>query len=913
MHGDPIDPLVAPGFTPGTPQHPTGRKVDSVAECGRYCDEFPTCTNFTYHTVASVCNLFTSGASPSLNSTCISGGSNGHTWPLPCLGDNDCSGHGTCSAGTCNCTDDFQDTNCNMAPADFGSCNVVPGVCMVPKSADVLFLNSSTCTSECKGPSTLIVSNFEECCYECSVFQDCQNFTYSVSNKTCILMANEGTKTWDPTGDCQSGGKVLPQPNPTPGLDKLMPGVCLDGDTVGSSKASSWIQCEEDCASLMACVQFTYHANQSKCELHGSGATKSSDPSCISGTAPTGGMLACTAGKPGVVNFAECSGQGTCTNGTCSCSAGYSGPNCERTPAALGNCTLRHGVCYNIDAPIKGFGTISNVSTVGDCCFACDSLATCTSFMYNSTSRTCTLLPAKPDRSTVVVGDPSCTSGDSTEHSILPCRHDDDCNNQGTCGNGTCSCDEDFNGPRCEFVNKLEGNCTVTEASCVTGSALFAAPVTVSGADDCCYECSKHNAQVGPGPGACVSFLFNSTAKTCLMFSDLATPVTAPLSPRDPSCVSGVAVTSIPSMCNAAYIKAGVKLSGTEIATTPKSKSTLGSCCAECETTPLCTNYTFDSSDGSCSLFKAGAIAAPDGDCISGSGNSDALPCRDSKGKLDCSGQGSCTNGTCACPEGFSGSKCEHAPQSVGGCTLNAGTCLAGTGLFGTGPADTVGDCCFMCDKQSAATPPCTNFSYNASSKHCVLLNQPATTGNTLDEDCISGASAGGKAATCRDGNKEDCSDQGTCAGGKCTCAGGFTGGKCQYTPKDNCMLSAGQCITSDQVGAAGADDIGDCCHECATFPSCTNFTFNASAGTSVGGICTLHSAATTVIVSADCISGQTHVKPPSPSPSPPGPSPPTPPTPPPPVRSISAFEKAFPRCTFMYRGTVYDLTLLLS
>ena len=106
----------------------------------------------------------------------------------------------------------FQDTNCNLAPADFGSCNVVPGVCMVPKNADVLCLNSSTCTSECKGPSTLIVSNFEECYYECSVFQDCQNFTYSVSNKTCILMANEGTKTWDPTGDCQSGGKVLPQP-----------------------------------------------------------------------------------------------------------------------------------------------------------------------------------------------------------------------------------------------------------------------------------------------------------------------------------------------------------------------------------------------------------------------------------------------------------------------------------------------------------------------------------------------------------------------------------------------------------------------------------------------------------------------------------------------------------------------------
>ena len=901
LASSPIDPTVAPGFTPGPPGHPAGRKADSVADCGRWCDEFPTCTNFTYHTVAGVCNLFTKGDSVTTNASCISGGSNGHTWPLPCRGDSDCSGHGTCNGGACNCTDGFQDIACSTAPADSGSCNIVPGVCMVPASKGALFKNSTKCTEDCKQPSTLLLDTVEECCYECSVFEGCQNFSYSISNKTCVMMAAEGDKTWDPTGDCQSGGKVLAQPNPFPSLDKLMPGVCFDGDTVATTTAKSVVECEDDCAGLAACVQWTFRANQSMCDLEGSGATKSSDPGCISGTAPEGGMLPCRAAKPGVANFASCSEQGTCSNGTCSCNKGYSGANCEKTPLDMGNCTLHHGICYDTSTPMPGFGTLLNISTVGDCCFMCDTVATCMSFVYNSSNATCTMLSALPVRADNIVGDPACISGDATEHAILPCRDDEDCNSQGSCDSGKCTCSDGFNGPRCEFVDKLEGNCTITEASCVTGSALFTAPVTVSGPDDCCYECTKHNAKVeslgAGGTGACMSFLYNSTSKSCTMFSSPATPVAAPLDPRDPACIAGVAAPVTPSMCDAEYIQAGVKLSGSDSQIGEAiPKSSLGECCAECEKTPLCANYTLDNSDGgSCSLFKAGADPAPDGSCISGAANSDALPCRESKDKLDCSGQGTCNNGTCSCPTGFSGSTCEKIPASLGGCTLDAGTCLAGTGIFGTGPADTIGDCCYLCDKQSVATPPCTNFTYNASSKHCLLLNDASPTGNTLSEDCVSGTAPGGKAATCRDGNKEDCSDQGTCTGGKCVCAGGFTGDKCQYTPKDDCMLAAGQCVTSDQVGAAGADDVGDCCHECATFPTCTNFTFNASAGTTAGGICTLHSAATTVIVSPDCISGMTHAKPPSPSPSP---TPPTPPAPPSPVRIIiQPPHTRFPAC----------------
>jgi hypothetical protein len=173
---------------------------------------------------------------------------------------------------------------------------------------------------------------------------------------------------------------------------------------------------------------------------------------------------------------------------------------------------------------------------------------------------------------------------------------------------------------------------------------------------------------------------------------------------------------------------------------------------------------------------------------------------------------------------GFSGANCEHTPSSLGGCTIDAGTCLTGAKIFGSAPSDTIGDCCYLCDKQSGATPPCTNFTYNSTSKECSLFNDAAPTGNTLSDDCISGSSPGGPAVTCRDGNKEDCSNQGTCTGGKCTCTGGFTGDKCQYTPKDNCMIHAGQCLTGDQVGAAGADDVGDCCHGALLLIVCSHF-----------------------------------------------------------------------------------------
>ena len=539
-------------------------------------------------------------------------------------------------------------------------------------------------TEDCKGPSTLILDSVEDCCFECSVFPGCVNFTYGIANKTCILLGEISPLVWDATGDCVSGGVLGTAPNPVPSLPSLMPGVCYDGDTVATMAGSSVLGCEDDCARIGACVKWTYRMNSSICSLEGGGATKSSEPGCISGSAPNGGMLPCRVGSPGVANFAECNGQGTCGNGTCACKGGYTGANCEHTPMALGNCSIHHGICYDASTPLgKGPFGIRNASTVGDCCYMCDVEAACTNFVYNTTAVTCTLLGVAPAKAAMVVGDPTCISGDATEHIILPCRDAVDCNNQGTCNSGKCNCTSGFNGPLCEFVEKAEGNCTTTAGRCITGSALFTNAIPADAADDCCYECTKHTGFMGPDGtrlGACLSFSYNSSDSTCLLFADVGVPVEAPLNPLDSACISGVGAPVPNSECSALYIQAGVKLEGGEIGSaTPK--STLGGCCALCEKTPLCANYTVGG-DLSCSLHNAGANATSDGSSISGSSNDHALPCREKKGKADCSGQGTCAAGVCTCPTGFSGANCEHTPSSLGGCMIDAGTCLVGTKLL---------------------------------------------------------------------------------------------------------------------------------------------------------------------------------------------------------------------------------------
>ena len=331
-----------------------------------------------------------------------------------------------------------------------------------------LFKNSTGCDENCKGPSTLILASVEDCCFECSVFPGCVNFTYGIANKTCILLGEIAPMMWDASGDCVSGGVLATAANPVPSLPSLMTGVCFDGDTVATKTGSSLLACEDACAQVGACVKWTYKSNSSTCSLEGAGATKSSDPGCISGNAPAGGMLPCRAAAltPGVANFAECSGQGTCSNGTCACKGGFTGVNCERIPTSLGNCSIHHGICYDASTPlgkdcspgIPCLG-IRNASTVGDCCYMCDSEATCTNFVYNTTAGVCTLLGVVPVKSTMIVGDPTCISGDATEHIILPCRNGVDCNNQGTCNSGKCNCTTGFNGPRCEFVDKADGNC----------------------------------------------------------------------------------------------------------------------------------------------------------------------------------------------------------------------------------------------------------------------------------------------------------------------------------------------------------------------------------------------------------------------------------------------------------------------
>ena len=505
----------------------------------------------------------------------------------------------------------------------------------------------------------------------------------------------------------------------------------------------------------------------------------------------------CTSGSPPAFNVSvpcstdlDCNTQGTCAGGAnadrkCTCRDGFTGDYCEQGPPTAGNCSLVADVCLSGSLVSSGWATpgtgpSKNVSSLSECCKLCNLVDGCNNFTYFDTKYVtpptawqtgpwagyCALYTnvGAPKESTK---DTPCVSGGSNGHFVPPCSADADCNAEGTCATpgGSCTCKDDFTGPLCQTSPTNMGSCVSHTGLRMTGTPIFspsanngqAPPLTTPTPQDCCYECTKH-AQDTPNP--CRNFTYNSTSKECNLY-----PSVGPLS-WDDAFVSGGPLPAPPSEDHTLKnLQVGVCLSGAllvDVAT-----PTLEKCAGVCSTYLECKNFTYKI-DGSndCSLQKSGATVTKDPTCISGAvqPSGGALPCRDSAGKLDCSGAGSCKDGTCACDDGFSGGSCGMVPEKEGSCNVQAGLCLDSSSPlpppFGVRNATSIADCCYLCDQ---TIPPnlCQNFTFNTTTKICKLLpSQPSL--QSYDKQCISGG-AGGHYPNLECRNAADCNNQGTC------------------------------------------------------------------------------------------------------------------------------------------------------
>lgn len=129
-------------------------------------------------------------------------------------------------------------------------------------------------------------------------------------------------------------------------------GACVKGECVCSTGFSGL-----DCSNATAAPASIITAN----------ATCPSD--CSSHGVCTGGKCACSAGFSGldcsvVLCASNCSGQGSCTNGTCVCNSGFSGDICDEMSCS-GNCS-GHGTCDTKD----GTCTCSDNYSGDDCATA---------------------------------------------------------------------------------------------------------------------------------------------------------------------------------------------------------------------------------------------------------------------------------------------------------------------------------------------------------------------------------------------------------------------------------------------------------------------------------------------------------------------------------------------------------------
>eukprot|EP01012_Entosiphon_sulcatum_P030297 TRINITY_DN3729_c0_g1_i6.p1 TRINITY_DN3729_c0_g1~~TRINITY_DN3729_c0_g1_i6.p1 ORF type:complete len:6116 (-),score=439.75 TRINITY_DN3729_c0_g1_i6:64-18258(-) len=771
--------------------------------------------------------------------------------PCPGGSTNPCNGHGVCSDGkdgdgTCTCAYGWAGSSCSIAcqggtatPCNLhGSCDSNDGSCTCAAG-----YASSTCGIECpRFGSEVCAGSQRGFCFDGAAGNGTCSCLKGYAGVACHLVCPGGT-----TSPC-SGTGTCNQVNGTC--------TCLSSTTLGFWSGS-------DCST---CASGWYGTN---CTKRCYGTTDAKNCVCSSGYAGEDCSIECAGGASN-----PCSGHGSCSDGTkgtglCTCFTGYATSTCAvecqggaSTPCNNnGICSAATGQCTCYDEDTKGHWT-------GNACNSCKGKyygISCNLLCpENATGSACSGHGTCPSNSAVC----SCLSGAASGYwsgtTCAECRsgyYGSDCKqscpggacapctSHGVCsaginGTGKCSCvqrtaDGWFSGDACD--NCLTGYFGVTcLRECPGGAANPCnshgqCDMGITGAGSCtCYK----NATVGYWTGnECSSCLSGYYGRQC-----------------DLTClglVGGVGCSGH-GLCSDGQIGTGT------CACTPGWATS--NCSVECPKSPA---GTYCSGHGTCSDGATGnglctcTTEAGFGMwtgtrcslCISGYYGANCSSICPGGVKDQCSGHGSCSNGTsgtgkCACDFGYTGNDCSltcpgfssvtNSVCNSHGTCLTDGTCLCATSsTYGFWSGDQCQDCLLgfsgrSCDKACPLHPttqmPCSGAGTCVDGK-CIACKD-GTCGTACEKqgsDCAGFTCADGFFGpncnkTCPGGSgSAACSGKGTCddgptGSGTCTCSTGYAGTSCQIlcpggasnpcSLRGTCNATSGSCIC--ESGFAG-------------------------------------------------------------------------------------------------------------
>ncbi len=605
---------------------------------------------------------------------------------------------------------------------------------------------------------------------------------------TCVI--GVGCQNTVHTGSCNDGNACTVE-------ERCIDGVCAGG-VAGQACIDDGNPCtDEVCDQQLGCMR-TIKPNRSRCD---DGNACTVDDLCIAGQCNSGGLKSCDDGNP-------------CTTDTC----GANG-QCVNTPFA--------------GAP--GSCDDGNICTVGDRCnngsCSAGSPRVCNSDNNACTSDTCIAgqgcvyapLPNNTecsDNNACTMTD-KCVGGACVPGTARNCDDSNQCTNDGC--NAEIGC---FNAPR-------TGSCTdstvcTTASACSNGACVGTAflncddgnPCTV---DSCDPVTGCRNVNIANG-SACNDGDACTTGETCQ--SGACVPQSAVTCDDGNQCTNS---TCVPETGCVHVPRTGACVDS-NLCTGPDTCS--GSSCVGgpqivCDDNNPCTRDTCDPAVG-CKFEPLSAGSCDDKNLCTGDGTCSNGTCQPGA-PISCDDNNPCTAGSCDSTQGcvqipVSGS-CDDGDPCTGAGTCQLGSCVPGTAITCADSNDCTADFCKAgvgCQFVPRTDVPCND-------------------GNacTINDTCVSGQCKSGTPLNCDDGNPctldlctasgcsntalapgAGCSDNNPCTVNDVCSAGSCIPGAPRVCDDGNsctddvCSVGAGGCVSTTSANGQVCND-GDACSGC--------------------------------------------------------------------------------------------------